>query len=211
MKGSALMKDLRQIIAKNIAELRSEARITQIKLAEALNYSDKAVSKWERGEAIPDVTVLKSIADYFGVTVDYLLESEHRGETVQTRALLRMKRRNRIFITAISVLLVWLCATVAFAVLYSLGIPFRSWLVYIYAVPVSLTLLLVLNCVWGRRRLNYLIVTFLMWSLILSVYLTLIEYNMWLLFVVGAPAQVILCFVPGIRFIRYNRHGGDNT
>jgi hypothetical protein len=109
------------------------------------------------------------------------------------------------------VLLIWLCATVAFAVLYSVGISFRGWLVYIYAIPASFVLLLVLNCVWGRRKLNYLIVTFLMWSLILSVYLTFIEYNMWLLFVVGAPAQVILCFVPGIRFIRYNRHGGDNT
>ena len=202
------MKDLRQIIAKNISDLRSEAALTQMKLAEALNYSDKAISKWERGEAIPDVTVLKAVADFFGVTVDYLLESDHRGDTVQTRALLKIKRRNRIFITVISVLLVWLCATVAFATLYSLRLDFCGWLVYIYALPTSFTLLLVLNCVWGRRKLNYLIVTLLMWSAILSVYLTLIELNLWILFVIGAPAQLILCFVPGIRFIRYNKHGG---
>ena len=67
------MTDLRAVIAKNICDLRTEAGMTQAKLAEVLNYSDKAVSKWERAEAIPDVTVIKAIADYFGVSLDYLL------------------------------------------------------------------------------------------------------------------------------------------
>ena len=69
------MVDLKPIIAKNITALRQSHKMTQIELAEKLNYSDKAVSKWERGESIPDVTVLKTIADLFGVSLDYLLES----------------------------------------------------------------------------------------------------------------------------------------
>ena len=61
------MEDLREIIAKNIADLRREQNLTQAELAARLNYSDKAVSKWERGESMPDITVLKEIADLFSV------------------------------------------------------------------------------------------------------------------------------------------------
>ena len=64
---------LKNIIAQNIAELRRNNNMTQLELAEKLNYSDKAISKWERGESIPDVAVLKNIADIFLVSVDYLL------------------------------------------------------------------------------------------------------------------------------------------
>lgn len=51
--------------------------MTQSDLADKLNYSDKAVSKWERAESIPDIAVLKEIADLFDVTLDYLVNEEH--------------------------------------------------------------------------------------------------------------------------------------
>ena len=57
------MEDLKPVIAKNITALRQQARMTQSELAERLNYSDKAISKWERAESMPDVAVLKTIAD----------------------------------------------------------------------------------------------------------------------------------------------------
>ena len=65
------MEDLKLIIAKNISTLRKAAAMTQFELAEKLNYSDKAVSKWERGESLPDVSVLKAIADIFSVDKDF--------------------------------------------------------------------------------------------------------------------------------------------
>ena len=74
------MQDLKPVIAKNIADLRVAHGFTQLELAEKLNYSDKAVSKWERGESLPDVTVLKQISDLFGVTLDYLVNKEHAPE-----------------------------------------------------------------------------------------------------------------------------------
>lgn len=200
------MTDLRAVIAKNICDLRTEAGMTQAKLAEVLNYSDKAVSKWERAEAIPDVTVIKAIADYFGVTVDYILEEEHRDNMMTSRAQARARRRNRFFIVCISTVLVWLVATVAFSVLYALSSSLPAWLMYIYALPVSFIIILVFNCIWGRRRMNYLIVTFLMWTTVLSVYLTVLTVltmNWWLLFIVAAPMQVILLFLPGISFVKY--------
>ena len=57
------MKDVRQIIAENLIELRKVNKLTQLELAEKLNYSDKAISKWERGESLPDVEILCQIAD----------------------------------------------------------------------------------------------------------------------------------------------------
>lgn len=200
------MKDIRIIIANNISALRAEEGMTQLKLAEALNYSDKAVSKWERGEALPDVTVLKAIADYFGVTVDYLLTENHKEEPT-SRAVARQRRKNRMVISVVSVLLVWLVATLAFATLTVTGSYIPTYLMYIYALPISFVLLLVFNCVWGRRGYNYLIVSILMWTSVLSVYLTLISFglNVWIMFVAAAPMQLIFLFVPGISLIRYNK------
>ena len=71
------MNDIKDIFAKNLSKLRQASGMTQLELGERLNYSDKTVSKWERGESIPDAGMLKQIADEFGVSVDYLLEAEH--------------------------------------------------------------------------------------------------------------------------------------
>lgn len=200
------MKDLREIIAKNICALRTEANMTQLGLAELLNYSDKAVSKWERGEAIPDVIVLKRIADHFGVTVDYLLEEKHSDSPINARTVRRIRKRNHLVISFASYVCVWLIATVTFAVLMAQVPEFPSWLVFIYAVPLSFTVALVFNCIWGNRRLNALPTTPILWGAILSAYLTLKHVagiDAWLLFVIGAPTQIILMFIPGISFFRF--------
>ena len=69
---------LKNRIGRNIASYRKQARLTQAGLAEKLNYSDKAVSKWERAESIPDITVLKAIADMFEVPLDYLVQENQQ-------------------------------------------------------------------------------------------------------------------------------------
>ena len=200
------MADLRDIIAKNICELRTEMKMTQLQLAEVLNYSDKAVSKWERGEAIPDVTVLKRIADYFGVTVDYLLESEHGGCDHPSAKLVRLRRRNRMMITVMSVAGAWLIATIVFAALLSLGVDFAPWLAYIYAIPVSAVVAVVFNSIWGIRRLNFFIASTILWGIIVSVYLTadvVAALDLWVLFIVGIPIQFIAIFLPGVGLFKY--------
>lgn len=200
------MTDLREVIAKNICELRCELNMTQLQLAEVLNYSDKAVSKWERGEALPDVTVLKRIADYFGVTVDYLLESEHAGDSHPTCELVKQRKRNRAVITLMSVACVWLVATIVFAVLLSVQTAFAPWLVFLYSIPVSCIVAVVFNSIWGIRRLNFFIVSAMIWGLLLSVYLTvrlLTLADLWVLFIVGIPIQFIVIFLPGTGLFKY--------
>ena len=56
-----------------IRELRLQKNMTQLQLAEKLNVSDKAVSKWETGKGYPDITLLESIADAFGISVTELI------------------------------------------------------------------------------------------------------------------------------------------
>ena len=97
------MADLKSIIAKNIVTLRQSAKMTQSDLAEQLNYSDKAISKWERAESMPDITVLKAIADLFSVPLDYLVQEAHNDitPTPVEQAPTPSKRRNHWVITLV--------------------------------------------------------------------------------------------------------------
>ncbi len=187
------MENLNLIIAKNISELRKKQGLTQLELAEKLNYSDKAVSKWERAESIPDVAVLKEIADLFGVTLDYLVEAEHRV-VPELKAAIKTKIHNRGFITGISILLVWLAATLAYVVLDIVTKTSLHWLVFVWAIPVSMVVWLVLNSVWFNRRRNFLIISFLMWSGLAALYLTLLMagFNLWIIYACGVPGQIII-------------------
>ena len=197
------MEDLKQIIAHNLSGLRRSASMTQIDLAERLHYSDKAVSKWERGESIPDVTVLKQIADYFDVSVDYLLTESHDEYNKQREKRRKVMSRNKSIITLLAECLVWLLATYIFLqVLVLSGGRFPAWLMFIYALPVSSIVLLVLNSVWGNRRFNYVIISILIWVLLLSIhlsFLSLMSYNIGLIYVLGVPAQIIILLWSGLR------------
>ena len=192
------MEDYKRIIANNISELRKAVPLTQAELAEKLNYSDKAVSKWERGESIPDVIVLKQIAELFGVSVDYLLEEVH-PINARMQSVPRQIRKNRILITGLSCMLVFLIATVVFAILGSVTEIQRLWLAYVYCIPICSIILIVFNSIWGRARYNYLFITLLMWSLLAAIYLTIAIYSKWLIFLIGIPGQVIIVMWSGIK------------
>lgn len=85
------MEDIKSIFAKNLIQLRKQMKITQVEFAEKINYSDKAVSKWERGESIPDVAVLKSIGDFFGVTIDFLVTEHSESERLKKKQITRSR------------------------------------------------------------------------------------------------------------------------
>lgn len=196
------MEDIKSIIAENIVQLRKRKGMTQIELAERLNYSDKAVSKWERGESVPDIGVLKTVADLFGVTVDYLITAEHEDEVEAATetpiddegARIKWKRK-RLMITGMSVMLVWLVALLVFI---PLDVAYNDivwhFLAFAYAVPVSMLVWLVFNATWFDRRKNFLIISFMVWTLIVSIYLTVLAlgYNIWQLYLLGIPGQLII-------------------
>ena len=194
------MSDLKKIIANNISELRRAFPLTQAELAEKLNYSDKAVSKWERGESMPDIEVLKQIADLFGVSVDYLLSETHDKSEPD---IPRLMRRNRLIIAGLSCMLVLLVATVIVAALMIATETTRYWLAYVYAVPVCAVVLIVFNSVWGKRALNFFLISVLVWGLLAEIYPGIGDYDKWPIFLIGIPAQVIIVMWSGIkRFLK---------
>lgn len=201
--ATVIQDDLKAIIAANISELRKKNGMTQQDLAAKLNYTDKAISKWERGESIPDVMVLKQIADMNGVTVDYLLTDIHEApepvaeEKTEVEATKRRQSlRTRGFVTGMSVLLVWIAALVLFIVFDTASLDYRSnWVVFACAVPASFIVWLVMNSIWFNRRRNYLIISLLMWSLLALIYIPILlfaERNLWLIFSLGIPGQAII-------------------
>jgi transcriptional regulator with XRE-family HTH domain len=192
------MVDLKPVIAKNIIDLRKSMNWTQAELAQKLNYSDKAISKWERAESIPDVIVLKEIADLFQVKVDYLLEEEHTNNSDMQAQTAKNRKRNRLIIALLAASLVILLATIVFVILQlysmqnSVRLDLPSWLVYVYAIPVACIVLLVFNAIWGHRNINFAIISVLVWSSLLCVYLSYLSEGMWIIFVIGIPSQVII-------------------
>ncbi len=186
------MYDVKAAFAENLQTLRKKARLTQSELAEKLNYSDKAVSKWERAEAVPDVGTVKEIADTFGVTVDWLLETDHGNDKTYSQR----QKTNRLVISLLAAALVWLIATIVFVCFEPLGLDMgKSWLVFVYSVPVSSIVLLVFNSIWGKAKHNFVLITVLVWSLLASLYLSFFTFaigNVWLVFIIGIPSQIII-------------------
>ncbi len=204
------MEDMKRTVAHNISTLRKHHGMTQLDLAEKLNYSDKAVSKWERGDSLPDILVLKNIADLFGVTVDYLITAEHdtppppadQGDGQPSAPRHRFPFRVHAVITGLSVLLVWLIATFLFFI-FAYALPdslFGQLMPFVWAIPVSAIVWLVMNSIWFNRRRNYLIISLLMWSVLLGIYLTVLAFgvNLWLIFVLGIPGQAIIFMWSGM-------------
>ena len=180
------MENLKNIVSKNIIHLRTNRKMTQLELGNALSYSDKAVSKWERGEAVPDAYVLLKISSVFNVSVDYLL-SEHSEKELKAVTPYRSDRR---IISLIAILGVWTLAITIFAVFWFTGsIP---WLVFVYALPVSFVMMIIFITLWGNKKNNVYFISLLLWSIICVIYFTFLQYNWWFLFVIGLPAQIIV-------------------
>ena len=183
----------REIIAENIAELRKASKLTQAELAEKLNYSDKAVSKWERGDSIPDVLVLAEIAELFSVTVDYFLHKHEKEEKMPT--LEADKKRTHLAISLTACVSPYAIAVLLFFIFSELY-PHADWLwkTFVIPLPVVAILAIVFSSIWMRNKLSIFIsVSALLWSVILTVYVFVYTVKTsWLLFVIGAPLQVIV-------------------
>ncbi len=182
------MEQIKDVFAGNLIRLRTDAGMTQAQLAEALNYSDKSVSKWERAEGMPDLAVAKAIADLFGVTVDWLLTSHDAwdGKTAKIHYSPSM-------VTGVCLVGIWTLAILLFLILHwTLGK--LIWLVFLSAVPVSLITLLVLNSVWQRGRYNVLTVSLLVASLFALVYFIFRSHvsDLWSLVFLWVPAQLVV-------------------
>ncbi len=209
---------LKTQIGENIAAYRKQANLTQAGLAEKLNYSDKAVSKWERGESVPDVTTLVQLAGQFGVTVNELLQDpnelpesggrvERAMEAVVTKTLRRRADKGSILMLAS--ILVWGVALLVYVILSSVGIS-KTWLGFFYAVPVNAIVLLSLRSAWHDFRWNRALISAIVWGALLSVHISLLVLagvNIWKLYLLGIPGQAAILF--WFRMLRMSKQDGQ--
>ena len=194
------MEDIRHIVAKNIAELRLLNNMTQMELAEKLNYSDKTISKWERADSSPDISVLVEIADLFGVTLDYLVTAEHTekataSEREQRKRTKENSRYNRRVIAYISESVGWFIAVLAYIITtLILRRTTFQWLYFVYALPVTMIVKLVFNSVWFNTRHNYFIISALVWSLLSAIHISFLYFgvDVSLIYLLGVAGQVII-------------------
>lgn len=188
------MEDVKSIVAKNITELRLLNNMTQLELAQKLNYSDKTVSKWERAESTPDISVLVEIADLFGVSLDYLVRSENIDEAIIENKQKETKY-NRKVISYISESVAWIIAIVAFIItsLITEKATFQ-WLYFVYALPVVFIIKLIFNSIWFNPRHNYFIISALIWSILAAIHITFLYFkiNVSLIYLLGVAGQVVV-------------------
>jgi transcriptional regulator with XRE-family HTH domain len=184
------IENLKKIIRNNLVRYRKEAGLTQAQLAEKLGYSDKTVSKWEREEGVPDIYILKQIADLYNITVNDLITETPLIEKI--KSLPKISKRNKFIIALLSAGLVWTIATTLYVIL-DLAIPNLSYLknIYIYAIPLSCIVLIVFNSIWGKRYINAVLISALIWTFTLSLYVSLPITNISELFIIPIPLQIL--------------------
>ncbi len=192
------MDELKLIFASNLIRLRTAAGMTQAELGEQLNYSDKSISKWERGEAIPDAAVLKRMSEIFGVTVDYLLDEHDAWQPEPDPADVRDRSHYAIILVALMGIVT--LAVIVFVGLW-LWLDRMEWTVFVGFVPVAAITYLVLNSVFFKGRGNLYIVLGLVASIFVAGYLALLRFgmNFWQLFLILIPAEAVVYFSFHIR------------
>ena len=191
------MEDINVIIGKNLSNLRKQAKLTQMELAEKFNYSDKSISKWEAGDTMPSIEVLNELAKFYNVTLDYLVTEEHSEN--DNKPVIKQKKEKKpkmfptkIVVTLLAICAVWIVATTLFVCL-KLFADINYALCFLWAVPVSFIVGVVFNSIWGHYRYLFPILSGLLWSLLVCIHIQVLPYdNIWPVYFLGIPLQVAI-------------------
>lgn len=189
------MEDIKDIIAKNIIELRKKNKLTQSELAEKVNYSDNAVSRWERGDVTPSIETLDQMAKVFNVPLSSLIENNTKSTSQEID---KKQLKNKLAVILIFFSIVWLIAIIGY-VYANIIFHQNLWLIFIWAIPASCAVLIPFNEYWGKYIYKFVIFSIIQWSVLASIYLTFLKYNIWLIFTIGVPIQVTLCICAFIK------------
>lgn len=189
------MEELKDIIAHNLVRYRKTSGFTQQEIADKLNYSDKAVSKWERGEGMPDIAVLKTLADIYRITVnDFLIMPDAKPAKPNTKT----RKAKHWLVALLSFGLVWFVATLVMAIglIVAPTLPMAQYS-YLIALPVSMIVAVVFCCVWGRLWMQALSVSALVWCTCVMINVLLspllaVAPNSWLIYIIGAALQLLV-------------------
>ena len=185
-------KNIRQIVAKNLANLRKNKKITQSDLAEKFGYSDKAVSKWENGDTLPDIETLYQLCEFYNVSLDFIVSPDSFEDKIKyIKHMNKAVIINNSLIETLYCSFVWILATIIYIYLLIFS-QFDFWQIYIWALPATGLVGFLFMKVWKNKIYNFVVSTFFFWTLTIAAYIQFIEYNIWPLFDLMIPIQVAL-------------------
>jgi len=193
------MEDINKIIGNNLLKLRKNSKLTQLELAEKFNYSDKSISKWENGESLPNIEVLYELATFYGTTLDALTSSE---EILSNQKICKTKPNKehtprmfpvKLIVTLLAVCAVWICATILFVML-KITLQINYSMCFMWAWCASFIVLTVFISIWGTNKMLFPTISILLWTIIASIHLQLLLYNLniWPVYFLGIPLQVAI-------------------
>ena len=182
------MKELKDIIAKNLVELRKKNNLTQNELAEKLNYSDNTISRWEHGEITPSIESLEAISKIYDIPLENLLkENAAQNNEIGDKTQLT----NRIVTIILCVCQVWFIATICYFYIKTFQ-HINYWLIFVWAVPISCAVIVLFSYKLKLKLVTFIACSVFIWTLLTSIYLQLLQYNIYLIFIIGIPTQVSL-------------------
>lgn len=189
------MDNLNEIVASNLQTLRKAKKLTQQEFAETLGYSDKSISKWELGKAIPSAEVLLIIADFYNVKVDDILRKAIKPSDTPSENE-EKKNRNKIVITALTGCFVLIVATCIFVNGVISDNTYDLWIAFLWSLPaIGLFCGLLTLKFWGKGIASSILLSIFIWGLMLSFSLTFYLFfsqNIFFIFFVGIPLQIAL-------------------
>lgn len=183
------MENVKEIVSHNLIRLRKEHGFTQAELAKQINYSDKAISRWETGDVAPDLETVYALSEVFGVPVSEIIERPAAGKASDRAApsALGQKILSQIFLTCE----IWFILCVVF-VYFRITRQTSIWQIFVWGVPATALLLWFANRKSQINLLLFVCATVFVWSFLACVYLLLLAANPWYLFFIGLPLQGLL-------------------
>jgi transcriptional regulator with XRE-family HTH domain len=192
------MKDLTPIVSHNLTELRKARGLTQGQLAEKFSYSDKSISKWEHGGALPDLGTLQELADYYGVTLDYLTHEESDASLSDYGTHDPEKERvNRIVIVCLGVTFIWTIVACAIVGCKLFDTAWPYWMPILWMLPATFLFLGIINHSWGHREWSLPLQITFIWTFVISAYIEVgmdipeqAGWKLWVILLVGVPITI---------------------
>ena len=216
------MPSVKDLIKENLIRLRKEHKLTQLELSQRINYSDKAISRWETGEVTPDVETLEALASLYEIPISHFFETPTKALSRKEKKELKSKKRSDaphfapsaftrwLSLFILSLLILWSAAVCFFFILLRFT-DRTAWLAFIWTLPLCFLLCLFFFTRPYRRIMQIVFSSLLLWSLILSVYLQFLSWNLFPLFIVGAPVQALILLLPFLRVSENATEDGEES
>ena len=220
---------IKETVKDNLVRLRREHKLTQLELSEKINYSDKAISRWETGEVTPDVETLAHLANLYGIPItafflappEQLSKSERKAQRSaekKIRKAQKLARKDECTSTGtvpksapkdptrsrrIALLIFFLCFlwTAALSLFTILNTVglARVWMAFVWGVPATFA---ILCAYFGIRRHAVtfrVMLSLLVWTALTATYLQIANWMLFPLLFLGIPLQTIILLLPFLK------------